>query len=124
MLHAFLLSVGVIFLIPVNAAASEGIIFSQISILILLGQAVPFIHILWSKKISSCYKTGYCVLYTSILVISWLFVLSLPSLIPGVSEIILLLILTVPFLFWIYTFTLGKAIRDSEDRICSASYKK
>ena len=125
MLRIFLFSIAVIFLVPANAATtSEGITSIQISVLILLAQVVPFIHILWSKKVNPCYKTGYCVLYLSILVIVWLFVLALPALIPGISEIILLLILLIPFLFWVYTFTLGKEIRDSANRTCNVTHKK
>jgi len=124
MLRILLSFAGVIFLVPASAAASEDINPILISVLILLAQVVPFIHILWSKKVNPCYKTGYCVLYLSILVIAWLFVLALPALIPGISKIILLLILLTPFLFWIYTFTLGKEIRDSANRTCSVTHKK
>ena len=124
MLRILLSFAGVIFLVPASAAASEDINPVLISVLILLAQVVPFIHILWSKKVNPCYKTGYCVLYLSILVIAWLFVLALPALIPGISKIILLLILLTPFLFWIYTFTLGKEIRDSANRTCSVTHKK
>ena len=125
MLRIFLFTIAVVFLVPANAAAiGESINSAQIGILILLAQVVPFIHILWSKKVNPCYKTGYCVLYLSLLAIAWLFALALPALVPGVSKIILLLILLIPFLFWIYTFTLGKEIRDSENRTCNIAHKK
>ncbi|HID81971.1 MAG TPA: hypothetical protein EYH06_01475 [Chromatiales bacterium] len=124
MLRILLSVAGVLFLVPASAAASEDINPILISVLILLAQVVPFIHILWSKKVNPCYKTGYCVLYLSILVIAWLFALALPALVPGISKIILFLILLTPFLFWIYTFTLGKEIRDSANRTCSVTHKK
>lgn len=104
--------------IPELALADESFISLRAGVIVVLLQLVPFIHILWTQQLASCYKTGYCVLYLSILAIAWLAVAILDAFFPNMPDLLLRLPLLLPILFWIYTFTLGKDVRESEQRTC------
>lgn len=104
--------------LPELALASELFISLKAGVIVLLLQLLPFIHILWTNQLASCYKTGYCILYLSILAISWLAVALLSAVLPDIPALLLRLPLLLPILFWIYTFTLGKDIRASEQKVC------
>lgn len=102
-----------------GVAQAEGPFISLEAGLIVLGlQLLPFIHILWSKQLATCYKTGYCMLFLSILAIAWLAVAILAAFFPNAPDLLIRLPLLLPILFWIYTFTLGKDVRESERRTC------
>ena len=109
--------------LPAQALAGDGSFISvQAGIIVLLLQLAPFVHMLWSKQLASCYKTGYCVLYLSILAISWIVVTILASFFPNMPGLLLRLPLLLPILFWIYTFTLGKDVRESAQRTCQLQH--
>ena len=105
-------------LLPGTALAEEPFISLQAGLVVLGLQLIPFIHILWSKQLASCYKSGYCMLFLSILAISWLAVAILDAFFPNAPDLLIRLPLLLPILFWIYTFTLGKDVRESERRTC------
>lgn len=115
---------GIVFLVPAHAAASEGSISVQTGILILLAQTVPMFHFILSKKLNPCYKTGYCMLYLAVVGIAWLSLIFAAALFPGINKVVLIIPLLIPFLFWIYTFTLGKEIRETAGHTCEINHKK
>jgi len=112
------ITIAVLLLAPGTVFAGDSFISLPAGIAVVLLQLIPFIHILWTKQLASCYKTGYCMLYLSILAIAWLAVAILDAFFPNMPDLLLRLPLILPILFWIYTFTLGKDVRASEKRAC------
>ncbi len=112
------------FLLPQQVLAAENLLSVKTGVMILAVQILPLFHMLWSKKVSPCYRTGYCMLYAGLIVVSWLLENMLSDMLPGIPKIYALVPLALPLVFWIYTLTRGKNIRDTSAEVCEIARHK
>ncbi len=96
----------------------------KVGVALALAQLLPLLHMLITDKLLSCYKAGYCMMYTAIAALSWICVLLMVEFFPHVPLLYLVGVLLTPYLFWLYAFTMGQRQKNQDFTYCKVKLKK
>ncbi len=96
----------------------------KIGVALALAQLLPLLHMLVTDKLLSCYKAGYCMMYTAFAALSWIVALLMMEFFPAAPRLYLVGILLSPYLFWLYAFTMGQRQKNQDFTYCKVKLKK
>lgn len=92
-----------------QAASAVAQLGGRTGAMILLGHVAPLLHLMFTRKVQSCYRASYCMIYVMLLLMAWLLAFVLLDLSSRLDIGILPLLL--PFGFWIYALTMGSHLQ-------------
>ncbi len=105
-------------------AGEAGGSVKKVGVAMALAQLLPLLHMLITDKLLSCYKAGYCMMYTAIAALSWISVLLIVEFFPHVPLLYVVGMLLSPYLFWLYAFTMGQRQKNQDFTYCKVKLKK